>query len=519
MKNNITTINSIDSSLGEPFAPQTPANILKRKLNILDWQTDKYSGSAPSKKFLIEGIFPLSAVSILAATGGVGKGMLMLDLALNIANPNSTKCAFGANVPESGSVVVFFAEDDRDEIHRRLNSIDPNKIRDNFPDDCCLHLIPLPNAGGAFPIVESNKEGITESKAFQEIRNQLRGIKNLKLIGFDPLASFVRADINADPAVGAFLMNIFQEIATETEACVIVTHHMNKPSKDRGKTSEPTTIEELYHSLRGTSALGNGSRAVYVLGIAPQSIQDNVFRKMNKPALRNSVYIGGIGKANGPADWKQQIFLRSDTGLLENITDQINQSTPTQQEIEKLLLEAIASNEDTNAFTKTGLNGLFERKNELPDALKSFSKHTLSKLIEDLLSDRKIGQYHKNGTNKYRYLGIPGGPLSQGAVDDILYDPRLKQLLLDDLFEAEKNRQPFSKNGNAAPWKRKENLSPELKILNQAQLQKLTEDIFNEKLSVISIHGNEKSPRWIGSPNGDLATNPQSYEFAKGSGK
>ena len=43
------------------------------------------------------------------------------------------------------------------------------------------------------------------SQEFERIYEQILQISNLKLIIFDPLASFVHADVNADPAAGAAL--------------------------------------------------------------------------------------------------------------------------------------------------------------------------------------------------------------------------------------------------------------------------------------------------------------------------
>lgn len=513
----IFPINSLDSTLGEPFSISTS----KPSLNVAEWQIDKYTGLAPLKNFLVEGIFPMASVCLLGATGGVGKGMLLLDLALNVASPTSQNCAFGPKVPEHGSVVIFFAEDDKDEIHRRLNSLDSTGIRHTLPNDHQIYLVPLPNAGGAFSIIENSNGELKESGFFQEIRQQLKKIKNLKLIGFDPLASFVRADINSDPAAGAFFMNILQEIATETKACVLVTHHTTKPPKDRGKTIDPTTVEDLYHSLRGTSALGNGARAVYVLGIAPKPIQNNVFKTVNQSPSRNSVYIGGIGKANGPADWEPQIFLRSHSGLLKNVTDQIKQKTLSTQEIEKLLLEAIADQEDKNAFTKTGSNGLFERRSELPPELQSLAKHDFPKLVDELLGNGKVKQYAKIGGKNSQYLGTPDGPLSQGIVEDkpapILYGANLKELFLKAAFEAEKKGQPFNKGGVSTPWKRKGDIPTELQKLGQKHLKQIMDDCIEEKSIVLCIHNREKNPQWLGSPNGLLTADPENYEFRRGS--
>jgi hypothetical protein len=64
----------------------------------------------------------------------------------------------------------------------------------------------MPNTGGPFSIVKTNMRGKCPetSEKFEDISRQLNAIENLKLIIFDPLISFVHADINSDPELGWF---------------------------------------------------------------------------------------------------------------------------------------------------------------------------------------------------------------------------------------------------------------------------------------------------------------------------
>lgn len=109
----------------------------KQPLNILDWSMNRYLGQVPTQRFLVEGLFPLGVTSIVAAMGDTGKGMLILDLALKVASDTDQICGFGSLVTEHGSVVIFSAEDDADEIHRRL---DPVAREQNTTIDCLLYL-------------------------------------------------------------------------------------------------------------------------------------------------------------------------------------------------------------------------------------------------------------------------------------------------------------------------------------------------------------------------------------------
>ena len=164
--------------------------------------------------------------------GEAGKGMLGIDLGLKVAcrftpDPlNPYPVAFGNSVLENGSVVIFTAEDDRDEVHRRLAGLDPAGRR--FESENHLIIVPLPNAGGIAPIIVPGRNGPEITPFFFEIRRQLFTIPNLKLVIFDPMSCFVMTDITKDPAAGAFATGVLASLATEIGAAVIIVHHMNK---------------------------------------------------------------------------------------------------------------------------------------------------------------------------------------------------------------------------------------------------------------------------------------------------
>ena len=54
-------------------------------INIYEWSAERYDGDAPIQKFLVKETFPMGMVSLLAAMGDTGKGMLTLNLALQVA--------------------------------------------------------------------------------------------------------------------------------------------------------------------------------------------------------------------------------------------------------------------------------------------------------------------------------------------------------------------------------------------------------------------------------------------------
>jgi phage/plasmid primase-like uncharacterized protein/RecA-family ATPase len=493
-----------------------------------DCDIRRYEGTPTPPEFLLEGLFPMASVSILAAAGGVGKGMLMLNLALNLACTTSSSygSAFGPRVVQNGSVVLFSAEDNQEELHRRYAVLDPTNTRNHINTGINtnqIYSIPLPNTGGAFPIIEQDKiKGFQKSQKFKDVSAWLKTITNLKLIIFDPIASFIWGADTNDAGAMTFLMNTLQGLATETGACCLVTHHTNKPGRNsQGRIQAYETLEDIFHSMRGSTAIANGARLVYVISEAPQDIQDKICKALGQKQGRHTIYIGGVGKANGIANKEEQYFVRNEeTGLLRNVTAEVNKKTVKKEDQEELLLKAIEDQEYKNPYTLTGPGGLFQRKHELSPPLNDLSKRKLEELATDLLKNNKVGQYAKIGSTKASYLGTTDGLLSQGKIADkkaaIWYDPLLKKAFIQAIFEAEKNGQPFRKNGSSAPWKKKEKLPSEFHNFSKKQLEGITEDVLKEKSIVTAMHGSEKNAQWLCSPNGQLAKDPESYEFTKG---
>ncbi|WP_265032087.1 AAA family ATPase [Wolbachia endosymbiont (group A) of Merzomyia westermanni] len=287
--------------------------IVKQLLNIQEWSVERFIGPVPEQKFLVEGLFPLGVTSILAAMGDTGKGMLLLDLALKVASRKDQPCGFGPLVTEHGSVVIFSAEDDMSEIHRRLERLDSQCERLKYKDR--LFIVPLPNVSGSLTIIKSVSGKVIEtSPEFELITKQLNKIKNLKLIVFDPLASFVHADLNTDPAVGDYLMSLLSDLAGSTGASIITAHHMRKP-----KSEKPiSTVEQARDAIRGTSALVNGVRCSYAFWSVEDTAKPTIFKSIGESVRQNALFYGAIVKANGLADRTLRTYLRNEeTGLLE----------------------------------------------------------------------------------------------------------------------------------------------------------------------------------------------------------
>ncbi|WP_406719858.1 AAA family ATPase [Wolbachia endosymbiont (group A) of Phalera bucephala] len=406
-----TPLLTIDTPATDTSNMKSLERSTKQPLNILDWSAERFVGPVPEQKFLVEGLFPLGVTSIIAAMGDTGKGMLLLDLALKVASDKDQMCGFGSLVTEHGTVVIFSAEDDAGEIHRRLKRLDPKCERLKHKDK--LFIVPLPNVRGSLTILRNVRGKIVEvSPEFESIMKQLEEIKDLKLIVFDPLASFIHADINADPAVGDYLMRLLSDLACSTGASIITAHHMRKP-----KGEKPIlTAEQARDAIRGTSALVNGVRCSYAFWTVEDTAKPEIFRSMGEIPRQNALFYGAVVKANGLADRTVRTYLRNqETGLLEDITAQLKVKNISDKSLKIYLIDAIKRSAIAgHPFTHTGSAGVYKQRHRLPEIFHNMGRDKLERMIQELLQVKQLVKGMSKGSREDKWLDVTTGPFACG---------------------------------------------------------------------------------------------------------
>ena len=394
----------------------------KRSLDLADWFATRYAGDAPEQRFLVEGSVPLGVVSVLAAMGDTGKGMIALDLALSVATgkPRAVSVspepmALGGAIREFGAAAILTAEDDEGEIHRRLERLDPKRHRLARPER--LVVVPLPNAGGPFALVASGRNGPEATPQFHDLRDQLARIADLKLVVFDPLSSFIHADINADPAAGSFATGLLAGLATETGAAVIVAHHMRKPQGNK----PITTVEQARDAVRGTSALVDGVRLVYALWPASEDRQREAFKTLEEKRVRNAVFQGAVVKANGTVDRTIRTYLRAPTGLLIDITERLDERRAAAVELSEALVASIAkAAENGHPFTHYGGTGVYMQRHRLPPVFHDIGKNRFQHMVQELLNENALVKGVASRSQEPKWLDVPDGPFAKGVGEFVL---------------------------------------------------------------------------------------------------
>ena len=378
----------------------------------------RFQGEAPEQKFLIDGTFPLGVPIIFAAAGDSGKGMMTLDMGMKIASGQPMTTAFGGLVKEYGNVVIFTAEDDEAEMHRRIDRMDPFGARNGYIYD--LKVVPLPNVGGVFPILSENHGEFSTSEEFEKIYEQILQIQNLKLIVFDPLASFVHADVNADPAAGAALTGLLAKMATETGASVLLCHHMTKIKED----AVIKTPEQARNLIRGTSALVDGVRSAFAVWQVDATRAKKMCERLGIPFQRNTCYDGAVVKSNGPAARNVRHFIRDmNTGLLTDRSEEIvamNTGTALEAKLDAMFQWIIDCENRGEALTHMSGNNAVHKRSEdsdTPEILQGVSKSRLEQYVRELQDAGRITKYQLTPTGGRVWLGATDGPMSRGEYE------------------------------------------------------------------------------------------------------
>lgn len=313
-------VQQVDAETGEIIQLQPKIEQQQtKKLVIREWGIENYQGEAPEVHWLVENIIPAGVPMLLAAIGGLGKSFIALDMAIKIAAGDDTFHAFtalGGKIKEHGRVVFLTAEDSKDSIHRRLNAIADDEVRERARDK--LFVVPLPDAGGAAPFIYEQHGEMKVTPVYLSIRQQLMEIENIKLVIVDPLQAFVHADITSNPAAAQFWWNVVGELCATTGATVMVTHHMRKEG-----SFSITKAMQAREAIRGTTALVDGARLVYGLWNMPEEEEADVLRALELPVEANSVVCGAIVKVNDMADTSIKTFVREESGLLVDRTNEV----------------------------------------------------------------------------------------------------------------------------------------------------------------------------------------------------
>jgi len=387
-----------------------PENVLLR------WAAYQWVlGEPPPREFLVKGLVPAKQLQVLAADGGVGKSTLALSLAMQVAAAGNTNPAYsdkrlawlGEQVVQGGTAVVLTAEDDADEVWRRLRSLDDDGatlIRRAGPRLIVLPLLDF--CGGSFPLVRVAPDGTEMPTAqFHRLLGLLQQIEDLALVVIDTLASTLHGSEN-DGAVIQQWMRAANKINT-LDAAVMIVHHTRKAGMEPVRNAV-----QMRESVRGSTAILNSVRAA--LGVWPATDFKTRMKSMGLEPRAGACYRMAVIKANNPEMSKfTKTLLREDDGSFRDVSMSDETRGRSDTETGAWLVAAIEHAAANGApLTKSGQHGVFQRKSEMHSCLRHLPRRAVDELLDDVMAAKKVVRTATGA------LDVPDGRYAAGLDKD-----------------------------------------------------------------------------------------------------
>lgn len=200
----------------------------------------------PARQWLVPGMVPQKTVTLFSGDGGTGKSLLALQLAVAVAAGTGW---LGKSV-QQGTALLISAEDDDDELHRRLDDILRAEMRD-YDDVAGLTLRSL--AGEDALLAMETQIALMETTLFKELES--RAAHDLPaLIVIDTLADVYPANENDRAKVRQFV-GILRGLAIRQKCAVMLLGHpsltgLNSGSGTSGSTAWHNSVRSRLYMSR-----------------------------------------------------------------------------------------------------------------------------------------------------------------------------------------------------------------------------------------------------------------------------
>lgn len=172
----------------------------------------------PPRQWHVEGLIPANQVTMLGGDGGVGKSLLALQLAIGTA----TGKQWIGHHPKAGRAIYLSAEDDKDELHRRVADIAATEGT-GMADLGDLILRSLAGEDALLAVADSRQGTLQTTPLLSEL-DQAIGDHGASLLVLDTLADFHSGEEN-NRAVARQFIGILRGLALRHECTVLLLAH------------------------------------------------------------------------------------------------------------------------------------------------------------------------------------------------------------------------------------------------------------------------------------------------------
>lgn len=261
----------------EPM-PGPPLHPIVQHWKTLGELGDVFGKAPPKRRWLLSNVLPLGKLGVLAAAGGVGKTMAVVQLALSVATGEDWLGTFSISPEGIGRVLLALGEEDAEEVHRRLyNAARAMRLS---PDDQKLALeriVVLPLAGTHVALTNAADSDDIETDGARSLIAKMKAhAQDWRLVVFDPLARFAGPDAEKDNAAATrFLETAESFCQSPGNPTVLLIHH----SAQHARAENGAAADDASHAARGVTGLTDGSRWVASLRDRKVDLNDAELRR------------------------------------------------------------------------------------------------------------------------------------------------------------------------------------------------------------------------------------------------
>jgi RecA-family ATPase len=195
-----------------------------------DWQ----GKTVPERQWFVEGWIPDRIVTNLSGDGDSGKTLVVLQL---IAASSLQTQWFGRDV-SAGPCLYYGAEDEADELHRRLGSIVRSAGRDLSELDG-IRLIPIAGSDAVLAEPDRNNGSVSATALFQKLESEVKALRP-KLIVIDPSADVFGGDEINRSQVRKFV-SMLRGLAIDYDCAVLLLSYPSLTGLNSGTGTSGST--------------------------------------------------------------------------------------------------------------------------------------------------------------------------------------------------------------------------------------------------------------------------------------
>jgi hypothetical protein len=198
-----------------------------------------YTIEPPARRWVWESWLPRGHVGLLVGEGGAGKSLIGIDLSIAVITGRSF-CGYPVT---QGNVLGWFAEDDRDELWRRVNAaarqFEPRRTDFDRFQAYARH-------GKENMLCEFPKPTCMEPlQPFKDLIDQIREHRPALVI-LDNIAQLSGADENSRREVTIFV-NKLSALALEFDCAILLLGHPSKSDDVSGSTAWKAAVRSVFH--------------------------------------------------------------------------------------------------------------------------------------------------------------------------------------------------------------------------------------------------------------------------------